>query len=45
VPTHSAHYIANPGFRRAVAEYLEAERLAVAQEIEALGEMAPFRKG
>ena len=45
VPTHSAHYIANPGFRRAVAEYLEVERRAVAQEIEALGEMAPFRKG
>jgi uncharacterized protein len=45
VPTYSAHYIANPGFRRAVADYLEAERRAVAREIAALEEMAPFRKG
>ena len=45
VPTWSAHYIANPGFRRAVADFLEAERRAVAREIAALDEMAPFRKG
>jgi predicted N-acyltransferase len=44
VPTWSAHYISNPGFRRAVADYLANERRAVAHEIEALGEMAPFRK-
>ena len=43
-PTWSAHYIVNAGFRRAVANYLEAERLAVAREIDALDEMAPFRK-
>jgi uncharacterized protein len=44
VPTYSAHYIANPGFRSAVADFLERERQAVAREIEFLGEMAPFKK-
>jgi predicted N-acyltransferase len=45
VPTRSAHYIPDPGFRRAVADFLAAERRAVAQEIGALAEMTPFRKG
>jgi uncharacterized protein len=45
VPTYSAHYIADPGFRSAVARFLEAERSAVGNEIEALAAMAPFRKG
>ena len=44
VPTWSAHYIADPGFRRAVADYLERERPAVTHEIAALDEMGPFRK-
>jgi predicted N-acyltransferase len=44
VATFSAHHIAHPGFRRAVADYLERERAAVAHEIEALGAMGPFRK-
>jgi uncharacterized protein len=44
VPTFSAHYIANPGFRRAVADYLARERPAVGREIAALEEMTPFRK-
>ena len=44
VTTWSAHHIANPGFRRAVADFLEAERRAVAQDIERLDEMTPFRK-
>ncbi len=44
VPTYSAHYIANAGFRSAVADFLERERQAVAREIEFLGEMAPFKK-
>jgi predicted N-acyltransferase len=44
VPTWSAHYIANPGFRRAVADYLAAERAAVEREIEALDELTPFRR-
>jgi hypothetical protein len=45
VPTYSAHYIPDPGFRAAIADYLEREREAVAREIEFLGEMAPFRRG
>ncbi len=44
VPTFSAHFIADPGFREAVADYLAAERRAVEREIAALGEMVPFRK-
>ncbi|KEO52644.1 GNAT family N-acetyltransferase [Thioclava pacifica] len=43
VPTHSAHWIAHPGLRRAVADYLEAERAAVDEDIEILTEMGPFR--
>jgi len=45
VTTWSAHYLPDPGFRRAVAEYLERERESVAQEQEYLGEMTPFRRG
>ena len=44
VPTWSAHYIADPGFRAAVADFLRRERPAVEREIAALDEMAPFRK-
>jgi predicted N-acyltransferase len=42
--TYSAHYIAHAGLRRAVADYLENEREAVAEHIEELAERAPFRK-
>lgn len=42
--THSLHWIADPGFADAVARYLEAEREAVAEEIEILTEYGPFRK-
>ncbi len=45
VPTHSLHWIADPGFRRAVAQYLEAERAAVGEEIEVLTGYGPFRRG
>ena len=44
VPTFSAHYLADPHLRRAVAEYLKAERRAVTEEIAALDGMTPFRK-
>ena len=44
VPTYSAHYIAHAGLRRAVADYLQAERDAVAGNIEQLGQSGPFRK-
>ncbi|WP_240320912.1 GNAT family N-acetyltransferase [Sphingomonas crusticola] len=43
-PTFSAHYIPDPGFRRAVADYLEQERRMIAENIEALEEEAPYRK-
>jgi predicted N-acyltransferase len=45
VPTWSAHYIPDDNFREAVADFLAAERRAVANEIGALAEMTPFRKG
>jgi predicted N-acyltransferase len=45
VPTWSAHYIADRGFRAAVADFVERERRAVDNEIAFLGEMTPFRKG
>ena len=45
VPTWSAHYIADPHLRTAVADFLERERQAVAHEITTLGEMTPFKKG
>jgi len=45
VTTHSMHYIAHPGLRRAVADYLEREREEVEYMNEYLSEHAPFRKG
>ena len=44
VPTYSAHWIPDPSFRRAVADYLGRERLAVEQEIEGLMQFSPFKK-
>ena len=44
VPVHSLHWIADPGFRAAVARYLDAERQAVDQEIEVLTAYGPFRR-
>jgi predicted N-acyltransferase len=43
VATHSLHWIGHPGLRRAVAEYLDAERAAVAEDIAMLTEDGPFR--
>jgi len=43
--TYSAHYIADPGFRRAVADYLKHERAHVAEAVRELTEAGPFRKG
>jgi len=44
VPTFSAHWIAHPGLRGAVANYLEHERAGMIREIAALGELSPFRR-
>jgi predicted N-acyltransferase len=43
--TYSAHYIVDPGFRRAVADYLKHERAHVAAAVRELTEAGPFRKG
>lgn len=45
VPTWSAHYIPNPGFRRAVADFLKRERAAVEMDQQFLEQLTPFRKG
>jgi uncharacterized protein len=44
VATWSAHFIADPGFRDAVSDFLTRERKAVEREIGFLGEMTPFKK-
>jgi predicted N-acyltransferase len=43
--TWSAHYIADPNFRRAVASYLEQERHEVLRQGEVLAGHGPFRRG
>ena len=44
VPTYSAHYIPDPNFRRAVAQFLAREREMVEHKIEHLAEhYSPFR--
>jgi predicted N-acyltransferase len=43
-PTYSLHYVADPRFRDAVADYLRREREAVEEEIEFLLDRGPFRK-
>ncbi len=45
VQTWSAHHIVHPGFRNAVAEFLERERAGVAADQLYLGERTPFKKG
>ncbi len=44
VTTWSAHFLPDPGFRRAVADFLDRERAAVGQEQEFLSELTPFRR-
>ncbi|WP_085808697.1 GNAT family N-acetyltransferase [Sphingomonas sp. TZW2008] len=45
VPTWSAHYIPDAGFRRAVADFLVRERDAVEADQVYLGQMTPFKRG
>jgi len=45
VTTHSAHYVAHAGLRRAIGDYLARERADVEQMSEVLSEHSPFRKG
>jgi predicted N-acyltransferase len=42
-PTYSAHWIRDPGLKRAVADFIARERLAVEHEMENLCELSPFR--
>jgi len=44
VPTYSAHWIAHPGLRRAVADFLKRERPAMLGEMEALSTLSPFKR-
>ena len=44
VRTTSAHWIADPGFRKAVAAFLERERQGVAVDAEWLARATPFKK-
>ena len=45
VEIHSLHWVRDEGFLRALADYLDREREAMGQEIEALADWTPFRKG
>jgi hypothetical protein len=45
VATYSAHDIADPALRRAIAEYLTRERRSVAEAADELAEALPFRHG
>ena len=42
--TYSAHYIADPGLRHAISDYLKRERAYVAEAARELTDAAPFRK-
>ena len=44
-PTYSAHWIEHAGLRRAIAGFVESERAAVIEEMEALSALSPFRRG
>ncbi len=44
VPTYSAHWIRHRGLRRAVAEFLDAERPAMIEEMGQLADASPFRE-
>ncbi|WP_207537369.1 GNAT family N-acetyltransferase [Sabulicella rubraurantiaca] len=43
VETHSAHLIAHPRLRRAVAQFLEAERPAIHERMADLATLSPYR--
>lgn len=45
VATWSAHFIPHAGFRAAVADFLDRERTAAAQEAEWLSERLPYKSG
>ena len=42
-PTYSLHWIKDPGFRKAVSEFLNSERIGVENEMETLANLSPFK--
>ena len=44
IPTYSAHWIVDNGFRGAIDRYLEAERAQTGMEIKTLRDYVPFKK-
>ena len=44
VPTYSAHWIRDRGFRKAVADFLRREGEMISHEIASLGDYSPFKK-
>lgn len=44
VATHSLHWVADEGFRDAIAQYLEAESAAIGEDIEIMTDYGPFKK-
>jgi predicted N-acyltransferase len=44
VVTRSAHYLPDPNFRTAVANFVAGERRAIARELETMREMLPYRR-
>jgi predicted N-acyltransferase len=43
-PTYSAHWIAHPGLKRAVAQFLESERPVIHEAMEAMAADSPYKK-
>jgi predicted N-acyltransferase len=43
-PTYSAHWIPDPAFRRAVAQFLNRERQMIEHKMQGLAEFSPFRR-
>lgn len=43
-PTYSAHYIAHPGLRQAVAQFLEVERVEMRAAMAALAQEGPYKQ-
>ena len=42
--TYSLHWIAQPAFHRAIAEFLSRERLLIEKDVEELNKHSPFRR-
>ncbi len=44
VETHSLHWVGEPGFAKAIAHYLDAEKQAIDEDIEVMTSYGPFKK-